>query len=85
MSDALRLALSDHDPITPCTSAELRTLAREMEDALIASEAQFSDPDWRIVDGLRALALKLDHDAQWYELGVAHGLEIASHQSESGR
>lgn len=59
----LRAAMSDHDMTTPCSPAELRTLAAEMEDSLIEGECGFSHPDWRYVDGLRALAETLEHHA----------------------
>lgn len=56
LDSALRFALSDHDVSSPLTPDEMRTLADETEEALIQSESQFSHPDWRYVDGLRALA-----------------------------
>jgi hypothetical protein len=52
----LRWAMSEHDTDTPLTAAELLTLAAQIETHLIAFEVQFSDPEWRYVDGLRALA-----------------------------
>ena len=52
----VRHALSDHDVTSPLSAEELWTLAREMEDSLINNECNFSHPDWRYVDGLRALA-----------------------------
>jgi hypothetical protein len=52
----LRAALSDHDMVSPLTAVELSVLATEMETALINGECGFSHPDWRYVDGLRALA-----------------------------
>lgn len=48
--------MSHHDMVSPLTPAELRTLADEMETALVEHECQFNHPDWRYVDGLRALA-----------------------------
>lgn len=51
-----RRALSSHDMLSPCTPAELVKLAAEMEAALVEGECQFSHPDWRYIDGLRALA-----------------------------
>lgn len=60
MSHILRAALSDHDMTAPLTPAELRTLAEELEESLIDHECQFSHPDWRYVDGLRALADQLE-------------------------
>jgi len=52
---SLRVAMSDHDT-GPLTPDELLTLAAEMEESLVENECQFSHPDWRYVDGLRALA-----------------------------
>lgn len=52
----VRHALSSHDVESPLSAEELWALAREIEDSLINSECNFSDPGWRQVDGLRALA-----------------------------
>lgn len=54
--NAIRFALSSHDVESPLSAEELRALACEMEDVLIDNECNFSHPDWRYVDGLRALA-----------------------------
>jgi hypothetical protein len=54
--------MSTHDTHSPLTVAELTTLASEMEEMLVAGECQFSHPDWRYVDGLRALGLQLDEE-----------------------
>lgn len=85
MSDAatfsteMRHALSDHDTASPLTPSELLTFAAEMEKDLIAHECQFSHPDWRIVDGLRALvlALKLLEKAEREARGPAYQLNYA--------
>ena len=63
MSLELRHALSEHDTETPLSVDELRALADEMEESLINHECNFSHPDWRIVDGLRALATSLHNGA----------------------
>ncbi len=55
----LRHALSDHDAQSPATADELRSLADKMEFACVQGECQFSHPDWRYIDGLRALAATL--------------------------
>ncbi len=57
--DTIRLAFS-HGDTSPATPGELRTLAGEMEKTLIAHEHGFSHPDWRYIDGMRALADKID-------------------------
>lgn len=56
----VRHALSSHDTESPLSAAELNTVASEIEEGLIDNECNFSHPDWRIVDGLRALA-RLQH------------------------
>lgn len=56
----IRVALSSHDMTTPATPEELRTLAAEMEEVLIRTEGRFDHPDWRLIDGLRALATVLE-------------------------
>lgn len=58
-----RHALSEHDTQAPATPAELRDLAASLEEVCIANECQFSHPDWRFIDGLRALASQLDGSA----------------------
>ena len=67
MSDELRHALSSHDTQSPLSPDELITLAGEMEQALIESESGFSHPDWRYVDGLRALAAAVSRPAEQSE------------------
>jgi hypothetical protein len=52
----VRYAMSDHDASSPCTALELMTIASSIEEALVEGECQFSHPNWRFVDGLRALA-----------------------------
>ena len=56
----MRVALSDHDTEATASPVELRQLALELEESLIERECQFSHPDWRYVDGLRALARKIE-------------------------
>ena len=56
----MRVALGDHDAEATASPVELRQLALELEESLIERECQFSHPDWRYVDGLRALACKIE-------------------------
>jgi hypothetical protein len=62
--DELRWALCSHDVGAPIEPDEMRTLACDMEEALVNTESGFSHPDWRYVDGLRALADRDDPEAK---------------------
>lgn len=56
MSTEMRHALSEHDVTAPLSVEEMYALANQIENDLVNHEVQFSDPEWRYVDGLRALA-----------------------------